>query len=486
MEKSEGRREAQAAEGDGLRMAPEEMLDLAHKAAELLVERIEALPGEGAWDGDFQQELEKRLMEAPPETGRPAAEVLERAARDILPFSLRLDHPRSLAFVSASPTWPGVLADFMAAGYTINQCTWLVASGPSQLELVVIDWFRRWVGYPEGAGGLFTSGGSAASLDAFVAAREAAGHPDRATVYMSDQSHSAHIRAACIIGVRPERIRLLPSDERFRLDLEALGRAVAEDRAAGLHPIAVCANAGAVSTGAIDPLGEMADFCEAEGIWLHVDAAYGGFAAVTERGKELLAGMERADSIGMDAHKWFFQPYEAGALLVKDVSTLERAFAVRHDILQDTIWGANHPNFSDRGLQLSRSFRALKVWMSVQTFGMDAFRRAVSRGMELAERAEAHVRESPVLEMLTPVSLGIVCFRVNPGEADLDEEALEEINRTILARIFWDDKAFVSSTLLKGKFALRFCIINHNTTWDDVRETLETIERFGGEAVGSV
>ena len=469
---------------DGLRMTSDAMLALARRASELLVERVENLPEGGAWDGDFQGELEKQLMETPPEEGRPASEVLERAARDILPYSLRLDHPRSLAFVSASPTWPGVLADFMAAGYAINQCTWLVASGPSQLELVVIDWFRNWVGYPEGAGGLFTSGGSAASLDAFVAAREAAGHPDRASVYMSDQSHSAHVRAARIIGVRPERIRLLPCDERFRLDMEALARAVAEDRAAGLHPIAVCANAGAVSTGAIDPLGEMADFCEAQGIWLHVDAAYGGFAAVTGRGRELLKGMERADSIGMDAHKWFFQPYEAGALLVKDVSTLEKAFAVRHDILQDTIWGANHPNFSDRGLQLSRSFRALKVWMSVQTFGMGAFRRAVSKGMELADRAEAYVRESPVLEMLTPVSLGIVCFRVNPADAGLDEKALEDINKTMLARIFWDDKAFVSSTLLKGKFALRFCIINHNTTWDDVRETLETIERFGAEALG--
>ena len=212
MANDEGRREAPAAQSDGLRMAPEEMLNLAHRAAELLVERIEKLPGEGAWDGDFQQELEKQLMEAPPEDGKPA---MERAARDILPYSLRLDHPRSLAFVSASPTWPGVLADFLAAGYAINQCTWLVASGPSQLELVVIDWFRRWVGYPESAGGLLTSGGSAASLDAFVAAREAAGHPDRASVYMSDQSHSAHIRAARIIGVKPERIRLHPSDERF-------------------------------------------------------------------------------------------------------------------------------------------------------------------------------------------------------------------------------------------------------------------------------
>ena len=467
--------------GDDLRMAPEEMLDLARRAAELLVERSENLAGEGAWDGDFQNELEKQLMEAPPEEGRPAMDVLERAAREILPLTGRIDHPRFFGFIPSSPTWPGVLADFMAAGYSINAATWVLASGPSQLELVVIDWFRRWIGYPEGAGGLFTSGGSAASLDAFVAAREAAGHPERASVYMSDQSHSAHIRAARIMGVRPDCIRLLPSDESFRLEMGSLERAVADDRAAGFHPIAVCANAGAVSTGAIDPLGEMADFCEAEGIWLHVDAAYGGFAVVTERGKKLLSGMERADSIGIDAHKWFFQPYEAGGLLVKDMRTLERAFAVRHDILQDTIWGANHPNFSDRGLQLSRSFRALKIWMSVQTFGMAAFRRAVSKGMELAARAEEYVRESPHLEMLTPVSLGVVCFRVNPADADLDEEALDEINRTVLARVFWEDKAFVSSTLLKGKFALRLCIVNHTTTWDDVRETLAVIERFGRE-----
>ena len=300
---------------------------------------------------------------------------------------------------------------------------------------------------------------------------------------MSDQSHSAQIRAARIVGVRPDCVRLLPSNGQFRLDMEELARTVADDRAAGFNPIAVCANAGASRTGAIDPIGAMADYCEAEGIWLHVDGAYGGFAVVTDRGKELLHGIERADSIGLDAHKWFFQPYEAGCLLVKDLSTLENAFGAHHDILQDTIWGANHPNLSDRGLQLSRSVRALKIWMSVQTLGMAAFRRAVSKGMELADRAEEYVQASQTLEMLTPASLSIVCLRVNPADADLDEEALEAVNRTVLAHVFWDDDAFVSSTLLHGKFSLRMCIVNHTTTWDDVRETLEAIERFGQEAL---
>ena len=335
---------------NGLQMSREVMLELAQKTAELIVERVESLPDEGAWEGDFREELADQLAEDPPENGRPAAEVLERAARQILTVAARNDHPRFSAFIPSSPTWPGVLADFMVAGYHLNQCTWLTSSGPSRLELVVIDWIRRWLGYPETAGGLFTSGGSAASVDAFVAAREGAGHAERATVYMSDQSHSAHIRAARIVGVRPECIRMIPTDRHFRLDMTALARAVTADRTAGFNPIAVCANAGASSTGAIDPLDAMADFCEAEGIWLHVDAAYGGFAIVTEEGKRLLRGIERADSIGLDAHKWFFQPYEAGSLLVKDIRTLERAFAVKHDVLQDTIWGANHPNFSDRGL----------------------------------------------------------------------------------------------------------------------------------------
>lgn len=459
------------------------MLDLARKAAELVVEWSESLPEKDAWEGEFKKELEEQFMKDAPESGRSATEVLEQVAREILPVATRLSHPRTFAFIPSSPTWPGVLADFMAAGYNINSATWLTASGPSQIELTVIDWFRHWLGYPNSAGGLLTSGGSAASLNALVAAREAAGNPERGTVYMSDQSHTVQVRAAKIVGVRPEHIRMIPSDQCFRIDMKALVQAVAEDRAAGLNPIAVCANAGASSTGAIDPLEAMADFCEKQGIWLHVDAAYGGFAVVTEKGKMLLRGIERADSVVLDAHKWFFQPYEAGGLLVKDMRTLERTFTIHHDVLQDTLWGADHPNFSDHGLQLSRSFRALKIWMSVQTFGMAAFRKAVSKGMELASRAGEYVEENKIFELLSPVTLSVVCFRINPAEAHLDEEALEEINRAVLARIFWDNRALMSSTTLGKTFSLRLCILNHATAWSDVRETLEAIERFGEEAL---
>ncbi len=466
-----------------LQLSPERMHELASLASRLLIERIEGLPGEPAWRGGSRAELEALMREDPPEEGRPAEEVLERAVRDILPVAGRTDHPRFFAFVPSQPTWPGILADFLVAGHNTFQGTWLGASGPSQLEVVVIDWFRDWIGYPEGAGGLFTSGGSAASLDAFVAAREAAGAPEWATVYMSDQHHTALSRAARIVGIRPDRIRSVPTDDRFRMDLEALRTSVARDRADGYAPIAVCGNAGATNTGAVDPLVEIADFCEAEGIWMHVDAAYGGFAILSDEGRRLLRGIERADSIAMDAHKWLFQPFEAGCLMVKDVRKLEAAFSVHPEYLQDTQWGHDHPNFGDRGLQLSRSFRALKVWMSIQTFGMAAFRRAVASGIDLAHRAEAYVRDSANLEIANPASLGVVCFRFNPRGSGLDDARIERINERVQARVIETATAMMSSTRLRGRYSLRMCILNHSTTWEDVRGTLEAIERFGEEIV---
>ena len=190
---------------------------------------------------------------------------------------------------------------------------------------------------------------------------------------------------------------------------------MARDRDAGLQPLAVCANAGTSSTGSVDPLAALADLCEREGVWLHADAAYGGFAVLTQPGRKQLDGIERVDSVSLDAHKWFFQPYEAGALLVKDKRYLENAFAIGHDVLQDTVWGAHHPNFADRGQQLSRAARALKIWMSVRTFGMAKFRAAIEHGLDLARRGAAFIEESPLLELMTPVTLGIVCFRVNPA-----------------------------------------------------------------------
>jgi len=460
-------------------MDPDAMRALAEAALDAVIHRVEHLRDDAPWRGASREELEKILREAAPEEGRPALEVLERAVRDVLPTAARVDHPRFFAFVPSSPTWPGVVADFLGAGFNTFQGTWLGSGGPSQLELVVLDWFRAWVGYPEEAGGLFTSGGSAASLDALVAARERAGAPERPAVFMSDQSHSALERAARIVGVRPEGVLKVASDDEFRIRMDELERAVADARARGFTPTAVCANAGATNTGAVDPLDAMADFCAREGIWLHVDGAYGGFAVLTERGRSLFRGLERADSVTLDAHKWLFQPFEAGCLLVRDVRALEAAFSVHPEYLQDTRLGMEHVNFADRGLQLTRSFRALKVWMSIQTFGVAAFRRSVARGIEFADRAGEEVRASPWLELLSPPSLGVVCFRANPG--GMDEDALEAFNEAIQNRVIRDGTAMMSSTRLKGTYALRLCIMAHHTRWSDVEETLRAIEGMAAE-----
>ncbi len=460
-------------------MSAEEMRELAQRATELIVARIEGLRDQAPWHGASRATLEPLLREPPPEQGRDALAVLERAVREVLPVAARVDHPRFFAFVPSAPTWPGVVADYLAAGFNIFQGTWLGSGGPSQLELVVIDWFRQWIGYPESGGGLFTSGGSAAILDALVAAREHHGAPARPAVFMSDQSHSALERAARVVGVRPDGIIKVTSDEMFRIRLGALERAVIEARRSGYTPIAVCANAGTTNTGAIDPLPEIAAFCIREKLWLHVDAAYGGFAMLCERGSALLDGMHLADSISLDAHKWLFQPFEAGCVMVRDVATLERAFSVHPEYLQDTRLGMEQVNFADRGLQLTRSFRALKVWMSIQTFGMAAFRQAIARGMELTDRAGDYVRKSEILELLSPPSLGILCFRVRPRGSQLPAARLDEINEQVQAGIIAAGSAMLSSTRLRGTYSLRLCIMSHQTTWDDVRETLEAIEQQG-------
>jgi glutamate/tyrosine decarboxylase-like PLP-dependent enzyme len=460
-------------------MSAEDMQALAQRATGLIVARLEGLRDDRPWRGATRAELEPLLREPPPEDGKDAVAVLERAVRDVLPVAARVDHPRFFAFVPSAPTWPGVIADYLATGFNIFQGTWLGSGGPSQLELVVIDWFRQWIGYPVTAGGLFTSGGSAAILDALVAAREHHGAPARPAVFMSDQSHSALERAARIIGVRPEGIIKVASDERFRIRLGELERAVVEARSNGYAPIAVCANAGATNTGAIDPLPVMAAFCAREKIWLHVDAAYGGFAILCERGRALLEGMQLADSISLDAHKWLFQPFEAGCLMVRDVARLEQAFSVHPEYLQDTRLGMEQVNFADRGLQLTRSFRALKVWMSIQTFGMAAFRDAITRGIELADRAGDYVSKSQILELLSPPSLGILCFRVRPAGSRVAASRLDQINEQVQAGVIEAGVAMLSSTRLRGVYSLRLCIMSHQTTWDDVQKTLEAIEEQG-------
>ncbi len=464
-----------------LQLTREQMVELSERAVDILVNHNLDFPSRRAWDGEFKDGLDRVFAKNPPEEGRDTDDIFKQVFEDIFPHALNLAHPKCFGFVASSPTWPSVVADFLATGFNTNPCTWLTASGPTEIELVVIDWIKDWLGFPKSAGGMLTSGSSVASIEAFVAAREAAGNPERATVYMSDQTHHALIKAARVVGIKPDCIRKIASDKNFTLNVDALDKQIAADIDSGFEPIFVIANAGTTATGAVDPLNSVADYCELKNLWLHIDAAYGGFACVTKQGKEILGGIERADSITLDAHKWFFQPYELGCLIVKNLDTLESVFGMRPDILQDTVWGSNHPNIANRSVQLSRHFRALKLWMSVQMLGMKAFRDSIEQGLTIARQASAYINESSDLEILNPVVLSVICFRFNPGDMLLDEQSIEKINQVILTRIFWDNNAFMSSAMLGGVFSLRMCIVNFSTTWDDVRETLQAIEIYGKE-----
>jgi aromatic-L-amino-acid/L-tryptophan decarboxylase len=277
---------------------------------------------------------------------------------------------------------------------------------------------------------------------------------DDLVVYASDQSHSSVARAARTLGFRPEQLRVLPVDDEFRMPPDALAGAMATDREAGRRPLIVCASAGSTNTGAIDPLDELADACRANDTWLHVDGAYGGFAALTERGKRWLAGIERADSITLDPDKWLYQPFECGCVLVREGRLLEDAFRIAPDYLKDAR-GAE-VDFADRGLQLSRMARSLKLWLSIQTFGVGAFREAIERALDLAELAEHLVGESEELELLRPARLGIVCFRRRFG-GERSEAETEALNRRLVSALEQSGEGLVSSTRLRGRYAIRLC-----------------------------
>jgi glutamate/tyrosine decarboxylase-like PLP-dependent enzyme len=460
--------EGQAQERDPLALDRETMRALGYRTVDLLIDALtdpDAPPLRRA----TQAELRERLGGVAPEEGEAFEQVLERLERDVVPYRSRGEHPRFFAFIPFAGTWPGALGDFVASALNVYAGSWMEAAGPSAVELEVVDWFKDWVGYPADAAGTLVSGGSIANLTALACAREALAGPMSVDLvgYVSDQSHSSVARAARVLGFRPEQLRVLPSGPDQRLSPAALAAAIDADERAGRQPLFVVASGGATSSGAVDPLGAVADVCGARGVWLHVDAAYGGFAVLTDRGRATLAGLERADSITLDPHKWLYQPYECGCVLVRDGSLLRRAFEIVPHYLEDSRASEEEVNFADLGLQLSRSARALKVWVSVRTFGLGAFRAAIDRSLDLAEHARGRVVASERLELLGG-SLGVVCLR--------RRDATEAENAGLVAAIERSGLGLVSSTRLEGQYAIRLCILAHTTTVDDVDAVLEFLE----------
>jgi len=454
------------------------MRAMGYRVVDMLVDRISRLGEDAAWRGASRAQLDAHLREPAPEAPTPFEDLLQTVQQHVLRYAARVDHPRFMAFVPGSPTWPGILGDFIGTGHNIFQGTWLGSSGPSALELVVIDWFREWIGYPESAAGLLLSGGSAANLTALACARLThARDASRAVIYHSDEAHSSVARAIRILGF--EHVRVIDTEAGHRLDPRRLEAAIRRDLDAGLEPHAVIASAGTTSTGAIDPIDGLAGVAEEHGLWLHVDAAYGGFAVLSSAGRSLFPGLERADSITLDPHKWLYQPFEAGCVLVRDGGRLHHAFSVSPHYLQDTAVEGEEVNFGERGFQLTRSARALKIWLALKYFGLQPFRDAVDRSIALAVYAGERISRSPRLELLSPPSLGIVCFRRRFPEAP---DRTDELNAALLGRLAESGLALISSTRVGGLYALRLCILNHTTTRGDVDAVLDFLENGLGPA----
>jgi aromatic-L-amino-acid decarboxylase len=470
--------EPAAPPADGLELDPETMRELGYRVVDLLVERAATLDEGRVWRGASRAEMESRLREPPPEGATGFDELLARLEKDVLPFSGHHDHPRFFGYVPSEPTWPGVLGDFIASGTNIFAGTWLQSAGASTVELVVIDWFRQWIGFGGRSSGILLPGGSLANLTAIACAREtqAGGRAENAVVYVTAQTHSSVTRALRILGFQPEQVRSVAVDDRLRLRPDALAAAIENDVQAGRQPFLVAATAGATNTGAVDPLAEVAAVCSEADVWLHVDAAYGGFAVLTERGSALLAGIDQADSVALDPHKWLYQPYECGCLIVRDGPLLAQAFHILPDYLQDTAVGGVEVNFADRGIQLTRSTRALKIWLSLHAIGDGAFRAAIDRTLDLALHSEERIGASGELELLSPASLGIVCFRRHPAGMD-DEPELEALNQSLDRRLAESGEGLVSSTRVDGRYALRLCVLNHSSRAEDVDRVLDWLAR---------
>lgn len=455
-----------------LEFSPDRMRQIGYRVVDRLVDHLATLPTQRVGTKGDPAVLMKALSEPVPEQGMEFEAVLDQVERDVLANTMHVNHPRFFAYVPGPGNFIGAMADALISGYNVFAGTWISGSGPAAVELTVLEWLREMCGLPASAGGVFVSGGTMANLTALVVARHVKirGRLEDATVYFSDQAHSSLEKALRVIGLPAENQRRVPSDSGFRLPTGELARQIELDRSAGKHPFCVIASAGTTNTGAIDPLPELSALCREQGLWLHVDGAYGAAAIIAERGRELLAGLELADSLSLDPHKWLFQPYEIGCVLVRDRDHLRETFRILPEYLKDTQLHSDEFNFTDYGIQLSRNFRALKLWMSIKVFGLAAFRAAIERGFVLAEFTEACLRGMPGWEIVTPAQMGIVCFRYSA----LDDAAHLSLVQTLLE----DGFALITSTILRGQTVLRTCTINPRTTETDIRAALERLDGF--------
>ena len=460
---------------------------LAHDALDAAIDHIRTA-SQKPWrplPEDARRDIERPLPHEPAGLDH----VVGAVKRSILPYPTGNAHPRFWGWVMGNGTPDGMLADMLASAMNPHLAGY--DQSASAVERQVIDWFIELMGYPPGASGLLVSGATMANLNGLAVARRAKAGFDvrsaglaagpRLTVYGSVETHSWAEKCCDVLGLGREAFRRVAADRFGRVEPQAIREAVAQDRLRGERPICVIANAGTVDTGAIDDLEALADLCQEEDLWLHVDGAFGALVALAPSLSHHLRGLERTDSLAFDLHKWGYLPYEVGGVLVRDRETHRAAFQTRADYLKSPGRGIQPEplELADFGIQLSRGFRALKVWVSLMTHGTDKIGRVIEQNVEQAHYLAERVENDDRLELLAPVSLNVVCFRYHDSE--MDEGELEALNREILLRLQEDGVAIPSSTWRDGRFALRVAITNHRTRSSDVDVLVDAVLALGQE-----
>lgn len=463
-----------------LSMSAEEMKSYGYKIVDLLVEHFEDLPNKKPVAIAKRHKANHLLEEEFSEMSSPANEVVDFVMDKVLSNCDLLSHPKFYSYCPSPSNFISTMADTLATGFNIFSGAWITSPGATDLEIICINWLLKIFGLPiKGGGGFFTSGGSMANMTGIVTARnvKCGENTSNAVLYMSEQAHSSNGKAAKIVGLREGQIRIIPTTPDFMMDIPALAAAIALDKQNGLFPFCIVATAGTTNTGSVDDLEAIATICDQEHLWMHVDGAYGGAAILSHQAKKL-KGIERANSIAVDPHKWFFQPYEIGCVLIRKHQWLSSTFSVDPEYLRDMKGDAGEVNFSNQGIQLTRRFRALKFYMSLKTFGLASFRAAINSGIELAEKVEVELRKNPNWEIISCAELAVINYRYRPVDRSLTGDELDELNQYMSKQLIVSREAMLATTRLNKQTVLRMCLINPRTTIEDVKDSIRRLEKY--------
>jgi len=455
-----------------LELSPEAMREMADAAVRAVVNHIATLPSSPRSNLEGSAELVRSLREPPPENGTDFRTLLEFLMTTVIPASINTPHPQYIAYIPGGGLYPSAVADFIGAATNRYTGVWFAAPAAVRLETNVLEWFARWMGYPDSARGILTTGGSMANFSAVVAARKHLLGDDivRGTIYASDQTHHCVMKVAALAGIPERNVRLLDTDERYRAVPELFENAIRADLREGFRPFFLVGNAGTTNTGAVDPLAGLADVAKRRGLWYHVDAAYGGFFNLCEEGRKRLAGLELSDSMVLDPHKGLFVPYGSGSLLVKDGDALRRAHVMSAEYLQDIETPEGEVSPADYSPELSRANYGLRVWLPLKFYGVKAFRENLAEKLRLADWLYHKFLEEPGFEIVAEPKLSVVAYRYRPKSGDANE-----FNRRLIKKIVASRKLFLSSTILRGRFVLRACVLSFRTHQAEIEEAFETI-----------